>query len=294
MLIPRFEYHRPADLDEALQLLDRQRAEAKLLAGGTDLLVNLKRRLVAPKSVVSISRLEGLDGLEKSDEGLRIGPLVTADRLARAAKDLGPASLLATAAGGLGTPLIRNLATVGGNLVTARPASDFAPPLLVLGAAVILASLKGERRVALHDFFEGPGQSVLKPEEILTAVLVPNLSPGSGGGYVKLGARRAMEISIVSAAAFLRLDEEGTIKEARVALGAVAPRPILADAAETLLIGDKPKGANDPIFHGAAAAAVADASPIDDFRASAEYRCLMIEVVTRQALGQAWLQAKGE
>lgn len=293
MLLPRFNYHAPTSLAEAIEMMAQFKAKARVLAGGTDLLVNLKKRKDRAEEVISLGRLSDLKGLEVRAGGLKIGSLTTAAELATLRSDLVAISGLAEAAGVLGTPLVRNRATIGGNLVSARPAADLAPPLLCLEAKLTLAGPRGDRQVPLADFFKGPGQTIIEPEEILTEVVIPAFGPGCGGAYLKLAARRALEISIVGVAAFLCLDGQGTIKKARVFLAAVGPTPLRAASAEDLLLGERPKGEADPIFHGAGLRAAGEARPIDDFRASAEYRRHMTEVLTRRALAAAWLKARG-
>jgi len=292
MLLPRFNYHEPQSLAEALEIMAAFGPQARALAGGTDLLVNLKVGRDQAREVVSLHRLGGWDNLGRAKEGLKIGPLVTAARLA-AEKDLGPAGVIGLAAGRLGSPLIRNRATVGGNLVSARPAADLAPPLMALGAEVVLESKSGQRTLPLEGFFTAPGQTQRQPEELLTAIQVPALEGRGGGGYQKLGTRKALEIAIVNVAAFLVLNEKGFISRARIFMGAVGPTPIRAKMAEMLLEGERPKGPNDPIFHGAGLAAVNDSCAIDDHRGSAAYRCQMVEVLTKRALAEAYSRAVG-
>jgi CO/xanthine dehydrogenase FAD-binding subunit len=285
MLLPRFEYQAPTNLEEACSLKGRYGEKAKCLAGGTDLLVNLKKKVIAPEQLISLKRVEGLDEVsDQNGKGVYIGPLCTAAYLAGSGLIREKVSVLGQGAGRLGSPLIRNRATVGGNLVTARPASDMAPPLLVLGAEVVLKSAKGERSLPLKDFILGPGQTAIEPDEILTGIVIPPASEWCSGSYIKLGSRKALEISLVNAASFMALRPDGTIKEARVALGAVAPTPMLAPSAEAVLVGAKPKGESDPVFKEAARAAAQDAKPITDHRGSAEYRRAMVEVLTLRTL----------
>ncbi|MBI4776460.1 MAG: xanthine dehydrogenase family protein subunit M [Deltaproteobacteria bacterium] len=290
MLLPAFEYHRPTGLAEAFEVLDHYAGKARVLAGGTDLLVNMKRKTVAPKQLVGLERVAELLGVRAGNGRIEIGARETAARLAGAggiARDLG---VLAMAAAKLGSPQVRNLATIGGNLCTARPAADMPLPLLVLDARVVLAGSAGEREVGLDAFFAGPGQTVAQPKEILTKVVIDRAEPGTGGGFVKLGLRRTLEIALVNAAALLTLDVDGkTIKKARVALGAVAPTPIRAPEAERVLLG---KVASDELFAHAGEAAKQDARPITDHRGSATFRLEMVSVLTRRALHQAWENAR--
>jgi CO/xanthine dehydrogenase FAD-binding subunit len=289
MLLPRFEYDEPKSLEEACELMASFGAKAKVLAGGTDLLVNMKKKILAPAHVVSLGRVESLKTLEASNGSIKIGALVTASAVAEALGVKKGLSALARGASSLGSPLIRNLATIGGNLASARPAADFPPPLMAYGAEVLLRKKGGERKVGLDAFFKGPGMTVVEPNEILSEIVVPKPPSGSGAGYMKLGVRKTLEISIVNVAAFLSLDGGGVIQTARVVLGAVAPTPIRAGSAETALVGQK---ASKEIFVKAGDAAARDSRPIDDFRGSAEYRREMVKVLTKRALQAAWDEAR--
>ena len=290
MLLPKFECLTPASLEEACLLLDKHGPEAKILAGGTDLLVNMKRKLLSPSVLVALDRTPELVNVSRNNGFLDVGGLVTAADASENGDVLNQAPVLALGAGKIGSPLIRNRATVGGNLASARPAADTAPPLIALGAAVVLQSSAGGREVALDDFFQGPGQSVMKPNEILSLVRIPVGGAGCGGGYEKLGLREALEIAIVNAAAVVKLDSTGEkIESARVALGAVAPTPIRAPRAEDALTGSP---ADESTLAKAAKAAMDDARPISDHRGSAEYRRLMVEVLTRRALTAAVQNAR--
>jgi CO/xanthine dehydrogenase FAD-binding subunit len=290
MLLPRFEYDEPKSLEDTCELMASFGAKAKLLAGGTDLLVNMKKKLMAPAHVVSLGRVEPLRALEGSNGVIRIGALMTASAIAEAEGVKKSLSALAKGASSLGSPLIRNLATIGGNLVSARPAADLPPPLMAYGAELLLKKKGGERKVPVEAFFKGPGMTVIGPDEILAEIVVSKPPPGSGAGYMKLGVRKTLEISIVNVAAFLSVDGAGAIRTARVVLGAVAPTPIRAPSAETVLVGQKP---SQEVFAKAGEAAAGDSRPIDDFRGSAKYRREMVKVLTRRALQVAWDEARG-
>jgi carbon-monoxide dehydrogenase medium subunit len=277
-------------VDEATRLLAEIGKEASVLAGGTDLLVNMKMGKSAPKHVVSLSRIEDLKGVKMDQGALTLGACVTAGELKDQEQIKSEFNGLCQSAGSLGSPLIRNLATVGGNIVTARPAADLPPTLMAYGASVVLKKEKGERIIPLEEFFKGPGQTVIEPEEILCAVVLNEPPPYSGGGYVKLGVRKALEISLVNVAAFMVLDgPNGPIKESRIVLGSVAPLPMRSPSAEAVLIGERP---DDALFERAGNAASKDAKPIDDFRGSAEYRREMVKVLTRRALKLAYEEAR--
>lgn len=290
MLLPKFNYHEPRSVGEATRLLDEIGKEASVLAGGTDLLVNMKMGKAAPKHVVSLSRIEDLKAVKMDQGALTLGACVTAGELKDQEEIKSEFNGLCQSAGSLGSPLIRNLATVGGNIVTARPAADLPPSLMAYGARIVLKKEKGERIIPLEEFFKGPGQTVIEPEEILCAVVLNEPPPYSGGGYVKLGVRKALEISLVNVAAFMALDgPNGPIKEARIVLGSVAPIPMHSPSAEAVLVGERP---DDALFEKAGTAASKDAKPIDDFRGSAEYRREMVKVLTRRALKLAYEEAR--
>jgi aerobic carbon-monoxide dehydrogenase medium subunit len=290
MLLPKFDYHEPRSVDEATRLLDEIGKEASVLAGGTDLLVNMKMGKRAPKHVVSLSRIRDLKGVKREQGSLTLGACVTAGELKEQEEIKAEFNGLCQSAESLGSPLIRNLATIGGNIVTARPAADLPPSLMAYGASIVLKKEKGERIIPLEGFFKGPGQTTIEPEEILCGVVLKEPPPYSGGGYVKLGVRKALEISLVNVAAFITLDgPNGPIKEARIVLGSVAPMPIRSPSAEAALMGERP---DDELFEKAGNAASTDAKPIDDFRGSAEYRREMVKVLTRRALILAYEEAK--
>jgi len=266
------------------------RDNARPIAGGTDLLVNMKRCQISPADLVSLGKIEGLKDLSWSGDLLRIGACRTVARVCDSGEIAPRFSALAAGAGVLGSPLIRNLATIGGNLVSARPAADLPPPLIAFGAAVLLKTSSGERRVPLDRFFLGPGMTVMKPDEIMTEVQLERPAACSGSCYVKLGTRRALEISIVNVASFVALNEkDGTICAARIVMGAVAPTPRRAVSAENLLLGEKPA---DSLFRSAGKTAAAESLPIDDFRASASYRRDMVSILTERTLRQAVERAR--
>jgi CO/xanthine dehydrogenase FAD-binding subunit len=290
MILPKFEYHDPPTLAEACQIMAELKEKARPLAGGTDLLVNMRRGTVSPENVVSLGRIEELRGIHPSNGQLRLGACMTAAEIGQSKEVNDLINPLGIGANSLGSPLIRNLATIGGNLVTARPAADLPPPLMAYGASVVLKNSSGKRTISLDNFFRGPGQTVMEPDELLTEITIERPPPYSGGDYIKLGARKTLITSIVNVAAFLSLDgRDGTITSARVVLGAVAPVPMRATSSEQVLLGEKP---TDALFLRAGEAAAGDSKPIDDFRGSAEYRRAMVEVLTRRALNMALSKAK--
>ncbi len=290
MILPRFELARPASLAEACALLREGGGEVALLAGGTDLLVKLKRQERRPRLVVSLARVEELRRRERAAGGLVLGALATMSELAGDPLLAGPHAALAEGAGAVGGPLIRNRATVGGNLVSARPCADTAPPLLVLGARLELVSSRGVRSEELDGFILAPGVTRIAPDEVLSAIRVPAGEGRAGSAYLKATRRAAMEVTTAGVAASLLLDAAGKIARARIALASVGPVPLRAPAAEALLVGEAPEPAR---FARAAELARDAASPIDDHRATAAYRREAVEVLCRRALAAALARAQG-
>jgi len=285
MLLPRFQYHEPSTLAEACRMMAELGGGVRPIAGGTDLVVNMRRGAVAPEHVVSLGRIKELCAMDLSGRTLRIGACCTVASLAESSDLASQFHALHEGALSLGSPLVRNLATAGGNLVTARPAADLPPPLMAYGGTVMLQSSQGQRFVPLDQFFVGPGRTVMKPPEILTSIVIETPSAFSGSSYIKLGTRRALEISIVSVASFLTLERPGgRIQSARIVLGSVAPVPMRAGDAEKTLIGEVPSG---PLFVKAGETAAGESKPIDDHRGTAEYRREMVSVLTRKTLHAA-------
>jgi CO/xanthine dehydrogenase FAD-binding subunit len=288
MIIPRFTYREPDTLEACLSILKDHGHGASPLAGGTDLLVDMKKGLHRPRVLVSLARIPGLAKIsENGGRSLRIGAMATMDAILSCTTIREGFPLLAQAAQKLGSPLIRNRATLGGNLATARPAADSHGPLICLDGRVRLASLSGERDIPAEAFFQGPGQTVRRPDEVVTQVVIDRPPPRSGGAYLKYGIRKTLEIGVVNVAALLSLDKDGTVIHVRVALGAVAPMTIRATSAEKCLMGKKP---DERTIQGAAKAAVNDCQPITDTRGSAGYRRMLVEVLTHRAIEDALSQ----
>lgn len=290
MLLPRFEYHEPSTLEEALRLLSEFGGNARILAGGTDLLVRMKLNVDRPSHVISLEKVPGLTSVtSRNSHGVTIGSAVTASDLATNELIKDRFTPLALAGSRLGAPMIRNRATIGGNLVNARPAADLSPASMVLSAGLKLKSMESERLVSINDFFIGPGQTVIEENELLVSLEIETPPPWSGGSYLKLGARKALEIAMVNVACLLTLQSaDGPITDVKIALGAVAPTPVRAYAAEDFLLGQQP---SESLFKEAGAIGVGMCSPITDHRGSMEYRCMMIESLTSRALQQAYQRA---
>jgi carbon-monoxide dehydrogenase medium subunit len=282
--LPRFNYLSPCTLDEALSLLSRYKGKARVIAGGTDFVPKLKRREIrAPEHVIDLKAIPGLDNIKYDVSGLSLGALATIGAVKTSAIIGEKFGVLAQAARSMASPQVRNRGTIAGNICNAVPSADSAPPLLTIGAKLKLVSQEGERVVGIEDFFTGPGQTALANDEILQEIQIPHPPPNSQGIYLKLTPRRALDLAIVGVAVVI-IPQDGICKDIRIALGAVAPTPIRARKAEAVLKGQK---LDDNIIEKAARTAAGEARPIDDHRASAEYRRDMVEVLVRRAIKQA-------
>lgn len=219
--LPKFEYHAPTSLPEALDLLAKYDGKGAVLAGGTDLLVSMKKREVLPEHLISLKGIAELKGIHDEKEGLKIGALVTLGEIEHSKMIQDKFRVLWDAAQVMASRQIRNLGTIGGNLCSAAPSADTAPPLIVLDASVEIISPNGKRKVLVENFFKGPGEPDLRPSEILTQIMIPNPLKKSSGAYFKLMRRAAMDLAQVGIAACLSFDSgKGTCTRARIALGA--------------------------------------------------------------------------
>jgi len=285
--VRRFELALPRSIDEALRVLSDRGSEAKLLAGGTDLLPQMKNGLLKPACVIDLSGVASARALQSDARGLRIGAAVAARTLERDATARATYTSLAESGALVGSVQVRNLATLGGNLCNAAPSADMAPPLLALDAEAVIVGPKGERRVPFADFFVGVRRTVLAPDEILLEIVVPAPGPRSGGNYLRHTPRRELDIAVVGVASQLTLSN-GVCAKARIALAAVAPVPLRARAAEQALEG-KPVTAE--AIERAAELALGVAKPISDQRGSADYRRHLVRVLTRRTLRTALARA---
>lgn len=282
MRMRKFEFFSPVSLAEALDLLERYGAKAKLIAGGTDLLVQMKSKLVTPEVLISLAKIPQLAGIGQNGKGIKIGALVKHAQIENTPLIREKWGLLCSAARKVGSPQIRNWGTIGGNLSNASPAADTAPPLLVLGAEVNLASKKGERRLPLESFFTGPGSTALAPGEILKEIIVPEIPSASVWTYLKLGRRKSVDLAIASAAVLLTLEPQTKIcRRARLALGAVAPTAIRAKETERFLEG---KTLDEKTIQETGQKAREECRPISDIRAAAEYRREMVKILVERAV----------
>jgi aerobic carbon-monoxide dehydrogenase medium subunit len=287
--VRRFELALPGSIDEALRVLSDRGSDAKLLAGGTDLLPQMKNGVLKPACVVDLSGVASVRALQSDARGLRIGAAVAARTLERDATARATYTSLAESGALVGSVQIRNLATLGGNLCNAAPSADMAPPLLALDAEAVIVGPKGERRVPFTDFFVGVRRTVLASDEILLEIVVPAPGPRSGGHYLRHTPRRELDIAVVGVASQITLSN-GVCSKARIALAAVAPVPLRARAAEQALEG---KPVTPEAIERAAELALGVAKPISDQRGSADYRRHLVRVLTRRTLRTALARASG-
>lgn len=281
----RFEYHEPRELREALELLAQHGAEAKVLAGGVALLVLMKQRLVNPSHLVSISRIEALNQIQRHNGTLEIGALATHAQIERSPLVREHFPLLAEAFHAVANPRIRNMGTLGGNLCHADPRQDPPAALIALGARVKLASTRGEREMALESFFTDYFETALSHNEILTQVSVPPIPAHTGFAHVKFTPRSAQDFATVGMALLLTLDPQGeSCHDLRIVLSAVGPTPIRARRAEELLRGKPP---TTTLIQEAVEIAASEAQPLSDLRGSEWYKREMVKVLLCRAIPQA-------
>jgi carbon-monoxide dehydrogenase medium subunit len=285
------DYFEPKSIADALSILSKHGAEAKVIAGGTDVMVDIKYK-EEPGGLVNIKRIPGLSGIEENGGSLRIGPLATIRDLETSALVRDKLPVLWESAHQFASLQIRNTATIGGNVCRASPSGETLTPLLVLEAKAKLAFPGGEKLEPFTTFFHGPGKSTVGSQGLLTEIEVPYPAAGSRGAYLKHAVRGPMDIAMVGVAVLITPDSaKNALQDVRIALGAVAPVPLRASRTEALLRGKSLTGA---LLKEAAATAAAESSPISDQRASAEYRRWIVEALTRRGLEQTWKAATGK
>jgi CO/xanthine dehydrogenase FAD-binding subunit len=281
--VGNFSYRKPGSLQEALKILAEIGAGAKILAGGTDLVLQIKKKQISPSVLVDVKDINELNRLEFTEaHGLCIGAAVPLNRILTLPAVKDKYSLLFQACSVIGSMQIRNRGSIGGNICNAAPSADSAPALLCLGAKAIIASEKKTRIINLDDFFIGPGVTRLEPDELLIEIEVPNPPQNSAGYYFRHTTREEMDISVAGVAAFIVASPDlTTLKEARLAIGAVAPTPVRVRTAEAVMIG---KMVNENNIELVAQKAAEEAKPISDVRSSADYRREIVKVLTTRAL----------
>jgi carbon-monoxide dehydrogenase medium subunit len=281
MSLSDIRLHRPQSISEAVKLL-AELGDVRLLAGGTDLLVDIKQGLIRVKNLISLQEIEELRGIEEEKGRICIGAMVTPHEILSSSLINRYIPALAEAARSMASTQIRALATVGGNIASAVPSADL-PPLLIAADASVILDCGSPREIGLSEFFTGPRRTVCGAGEVLTSVYLPLPPRGTGFSYKKLTLREANALAVVGVASRITLSGE-KIKKAAIVLGAVAPTPLLAHKASDFLIGKEP---SETVFEKTAALAKEQGKPISDVRSSAWYRRELIHVLTRRALDEA-------
>jgi carbon-monoxide dehydrogenase medium subunit len=286
--VKAFEYLEPTSMEQALEWLNTHRGRARILAGGTDLYLRLRKGVFVPDYLIDLKRIPDSNYITPNrGGGVQLGPTTLQDDVACSTliQQLYPA--LAEAASWVGAAQTRNRATVVGNLCNASPAADTAPALLSYGAQVNIRSAQGERTIPLEEFFVGPGRTALQDNELVAEIILPAPAPHTGAAFFRR-TRTAMDIAVVCGATMLQLSD-GTCQDARIGLGAVGPTPMRATRAEAALRGQT---LTDQVVEEASRIASEEARPIDDVRSTGEYRRDMVRVLTRRGLRQALERAR--
>jgi len=285
------KYQTPSTTKEAAVLIKRERGKAFVLAGGTDLMVRMKIGLIEPDLVVDIKHISAMQSIKKSASGFRVGAAVSAAKMGEntALKKAWPG--VVEAANLIGSDQIQNRCTIAGNLCNASPAADAVPALIAAGAKVNIVGPQRRRTVAVEKVITGPGTTSLAKGEIVEAITLPKRLPKSGDAYLRFIPRSEMDIAVVGAGVGLTLDNNGVIKSARVALGAVAPTPLLVAAAAKAIVGTK---LNKAALEKLTDACTAACDPIDDMRGTVEFRTEIAGVLARRAAKIAYKRAGGK
>lgn len=285
--LPKFEYLAPSTAADVCGLLASNPGEARLLAGGTDLIIQMRRREIVPRYVIGLKGIGELSFIrEQTDGGLAIGGMTTIQTLLTSPVIRKRYGILSQTAAGMGSPEIRHLATLGGNLAGALPCADFPPALIALDAKVKLQSQEGERWVAVEDFFPAFGKTVAGPQELLTEIQLPSLPPNSGGAYLKFHDRHSMDMTTAGVSAFVVWDEAGRVfRDVRLALASSAPVPLRAKKAEAALRG---RAYSQDALEEAALLACEEADPRTSWRATRDFRMELLKTLTKRAITAAW------
>ena len=275
--------YQPTSLHEASGLLKESGPGARFLAGGTDLVIAMKEKGLVPNYIVDLKKIPGLTGIrENTDGSMTIGALTTMREIEISPFVTKKYPFLAQSAAEVGSIQIRNRATVGGNMANATPSADVAPALIALNATAKIVGLSGEKQVLLEEFFRGPGQTIMSPEEILTEITIPKTDPLLVGEYIKFSPREMMDLAYVGVAvAFVLEQKQKRASNVRIVLGAVAPTPIRAPKAEAILEG---QNLTEDLAQKAGDQAATESRPISDVRSSAEYRRAMVGAMTKRAI----------
>ncbi len=283
--LPPFDYVAPKTLKEAGSVLVKHKDEASLMAGGTDLMPKMKKREVVPKYLVSLKNIPGLAYIKEDKEGIKIGPMTTIHDVEVSSVIAKKVPILRDTSYVFASAQIRNLATVVGNLCSSAPSADMASPLLALGAVLSISGSKKARTIPLNEFFTGPFTNCLELGELVSEIQIPSQAPRTGGVYIKHTIRNAMDHALVGVAVVITVDKNNICNDVKIALGACAPTPVRATAAEDILKGNK---LSEATIEKAAKTAVKASKP----RSDPEYKKEMVQVLTGRALKRAIQLAK--
>ena len=289
LLTTKFDFHAPSSLDEAFSLLETHRGDVKLLAGGTDLIPQMKMRRVEPGHIINLKRIPDLSGIKQYNGSIHIGALTRLIEIEKSKLIAEKVPLLTETVKAMASVQVRNLGTIGGNICNASPAADTAISLIALGAKAQFASSTGIRFVPIEDFFTGPSRTIMKYDEILTGISVPIKTENTGSSFIKIG-RVVLDLATVNAAVSLTLDGD-LIRNVRVAIGAVAPTPLRLMVVEDYLVGKSP---SFEVFEAAGELASEIVKPISDVRSTAEYRKAVSKTIIMDTLDRASRQAGGQ
>lgn len=284
----KYEYLMPSSLDEAISYFKKHKSEAKYIAGGTDLMNEIKAGKIRPQYIISLRHIKELNEIIGTEDELRIGSMVTHRELEFSNSLRQRFSALVDAVSNIGTVQIRNVGTIGGNLCNASPAADSAPPLLVLDSRVITSGVEDGRSILLEDFFKGVNETTLTSNELLVKILIPNPDEGSGSAFMK-SIRAGADISKINCAVLVKRKDD-TCEMCRIAFGSVAPTPIRLKTVEDFLRGKK---VEEVLIKNAGEMVSEEIKPITDIRSTAEYRKDISSVMFRDVFLKAWQRAGG-
>lgn len=277
----RFDYYQPTTLEEAFELMEKLEGRARYIAGGTDVLIRIKQKALEPDALISLRGIDGLKGIAR-DPALSLGSMTLLRDLEKNRIILRDYPALSEAVRVLANPQVRNVATIGGNLVNAAPSADCAPPLLVMAAKLRIDGPKGSREVPIEEFFTGPGQNCLDPDEVLTEIRIPKNGDKAGMAFLKIG-RVVQDIAVANAAALIAMDDH-VCHVCRIAVGAVAPVSLRLKNIENIIVGQKVT--EDLLMH-VGEMVEKEVSPITDVRSTEEYRRVVSGVLVKRAILRA-------
>ena len=272
-----FDYVKPTSLNNLIKYVSQTKLDGAILAGGTDLLVKMRSGIISKRVLFDISDLKEISGIVDEGDNLRIGAGVRMRELAESNVVQDSLPFLSMAASQMGSPQIRNRATVGGNISSASPCADSVPPLMAVGAKVKLRSQAGDREVSLEGFMKDAGQTSIRDHEVLTEIIAPKLAGGCQSHFFKVGRRKALAISVINLAGWLKTDPTGVVKDVKIVLGSVAPTAFRAKGAEAILKGEMPTAS---VMRAAAKKAAEESRPISDIRGTENERRLLVEAWT--------------